>query len=169
MYSLNVPVPSSVGRLASDLARELPRARERERGTRTLVCKRLGDGGAAGPDRLAARVREALAGTAPFAAAVDGIDIFESPTTGSGPVVYLAIESPGLRALHERLCDHFEPVEHLEGDGYVPHVTIARGGSAEAARRMTERDVERVTFEVTDLELWDAQRMLPTTQFSLPA
>lgn len=169
MYSLNVPVPSTVGRLATDLAHDLPRARERPRGERTLVVKRLGDGGPQGVDRLAPQVREAITGTIPFEAAVSGIDLFESPETGTGPVVYLAIESPELLALHDRLCAHFEPVDHFEGTEYVPHVTVARGGPLESARRLADRDVERIAFSVTDLEIWDARRSVPTVQFSLPA
>lgn len=168
MYSLNVPVPSSVGRLADALAGELPAARPRERGERTLVCKRLGDGAEPGTARLVERAREALAGTPPFAARVTDVDVFESPATGTGPVVYLAVESPELVALHHRLCEAFEPVAHLEGDAYVPHVTIARGATAEAAERLAARDVDPVAFEVTDLVVWDAERGLPTTRISLP-
>lgn len=169
MYSLNVPVPSSVGRLATDLAHELPAARARTREDRTLVCKRLGapDGPAA--DRLAPRIREAISGTPPFEAATAGVDCFENPPTGSGPVVYLAIESPELHALHERLCEAFEPIEGLEGDEYTPHVTIARGGDPEMAARLIDRDVDRVTFAVTELVLWDGERSLATTRFPLPA
>lgn len=168
MYSLNVPVPAPVGRLAADLARELPGATPRGRGERTLVCKRLGED-EGGVERLAARVREAIAGSEPFAAEVDGVDYFEEPVTGTGPVVYLAVDSPGLVALHRRLCAAFEPVAHLEGDEYTPHVTIARGGDVAAAERLAGRDVESVEFEVTELVLWDAHRSLSTTRFSLPA
>lgn len=169
MYSLNVPVPPAVGRLATELGRELTDARVRERDEHTLVCKRLGDADGPGVDRLAARVREAIAGTSPFAAAVTGVDVFESPATGTGPVVYLAVESPGLLALHERLCSHFEPVAGLEGDDYVPHVTIARGGDPAAPARLADRDVEPEAFRVEELVVWDAARGLPTTRISLPA
>ncbi len=169
MYSLNVQVPAPVAKLASDLARELPGARARTRDEHTLLIKRLGGQDGFEAERLPSRVREAIAGTAPIQVAVTGVDVFEEPETGTGPVVYLAVESPGLVALHERLCAVFEPVEHLEGEGYVPHVTIARGGELAAARQLAEREVEQVTFEVSELVIWDAKRSVPTTRFSLPA
>lgn len=168
MYSLNVRPPASVARRAADLARALPQARARARDEHTLLIKRLGGADRHAAERLPARVREAIAGTAPFEVRTDGIDVFDEPETGTGPVVYLAVESPDLVALHHRLCEEFEPVAHLEGEAYVPHVTIARGGDRDAARRLAERDVEPLRFTVTELVIWDAERSLPTTRFSLP-
>lgn len=169
MYSLNVPLPSSMTRLAGRLARDLPRARARPRGEHTLVVKRLGDGDHAAYARLEARAREAVAGTAPFEARVTGIDCFETAVTGPSPVVYLAVESPELRALHERLCGEFDAVEGMEGDAYVPHVTIARGGDPAAARRLVERDVEPVEWAVEELVCFDADRGQWVSRLSLPA
>jgi 2'-5' RNA ligase len=170
VYSLNVPVPPEVARLASDLARELPGARARNRGEHTLVCKRLDPG--TGPDavhRLDARLREALAGTPPFAARVSGVGQFREAVTGPSPVVYLAVESPGLRETHERLCEPFDPVEGLEGDDYTPHVTVARGGSPGRADAVCEREVDPVEWTVADLQLYDPERHQPVRTLSLPA
>ena len=158
MYSLNVPLPSSVAALAGRLAREIPTARARARGEHTLVCKRL-TGDAPYP-RLEARAREALAGTPAFEARVTGVDYFSEAATGPSPVVYLAVESPGLEALHDDLCETFDPVEGLEGDDYVPHVTIARGGDLAATERLAERDVDPVRWSVTDLTFYDAERSI---------
>lgn len=169
MYSLNVQVPAPVARLASALARELPGARARTRDEHSLLVKRLGGRDGFEADRLPSRVRDAIAGTPPFEVATTGVAVFEEPETGTGPVVYLAVESPELVALHRRLCEEFEPVAHLEGEAYVPHVTIARGGEIEAARQLAEREVGPVSFEVTELVIWDAERSLPTTRFPLPA
>ncbi|MEF8850942.1 MAG: 2'-5' RNA ligase family protein [Haloarculaceae archaeon] len=169
MYSLNVPVPSDVARLASDLAREVPDARARRRDEHTLVCKRLDPG--TGPDavhRLGARAREALAGTPPFAARVTAVDQFREAVTGPSPVVYLAVESPGLRAVHERLCEVFEPVDGLEGDEYTPHVTVARGGSPERADALCARDIDPVEWTVSELQLYDADHDQPVCTLSLP-
>jgi len=181
VYSLNVPVPSAVARLAGDLARDLPEARSRRRGEHTLVCKRL-DGGDSGVDhragaghgsgaaaRLDARVREAVAGTAPFAARVTGVDQFRGAVTGPSPVVYLAVESPGLVDLHRRVCEAFDPIEGLEGEDYVPHVTVARGGSSAAAEAICERDVEPVEWTVAELQVYDADHAQPVSTLSLPA
>jgi 2'-5' RNA ligase len=170
VFSLNAPVPSSVAALAGDLAMALPQARRRPRGSHTLVVKRLDE--ADGPDaaaRVEARLREVLAGTAPCAARVDAVEVVEAVPTGTAPVVYLAVESPGLVALHERLAEAFEPVPDLEGDGYVPHVTIARGGTVAAARELAARDVDPIEWTVDDLVCWDAEREHATTRFSLPA
>lgn len=158
MYSLNVPVPSAVARLAGDLARDLPEARSRRRGEHTLVCKRLGRGDAATYHELEARAREALAGEPPFEVRVAGVDCFTEAATGASPVVYLTVESPGLEALHERLCDVFDTVDGIEGDDYVPHVTVARGGSVERAADLRERPFEPIEWTVPELAFWDAER-----------
>ena len=71
VYSLNVPVPSEVARLAGTLARELPRARERARDEHTLVLKRLGDEESF--PAIQAQVREALRGQPTFDVQVTGI------------------------------------------------------------------------------------------------
>ena len=165
MYSLNVPPPSAVTRLASDLARDVPRARARPRGEHTLVCKRLGDGDGA---RLASRVREALVGVAPFELRVSSIDLFETATTGTGPVVYLDVESRGLRKLHRRFCDVFDPVDGIEADDYTPHVTIARGGDLAGARRLARREIEPITWTADRLSVWDSHRNVSVREFSLP-
>lgn len=169
MYSLNVPVPGDVGRLAGELARDLPRATERPRGEHTLLAKRLGTGGYDDYHAMEARVRELLVGQPTFAARVTGIDVFEEPTTGSAPVVYLVVESPGLVDLHERLCDQFGTLPGLEGDEYRPHVTIARGGSMVAARRECDREIEPITWTVQALSFLDAERGHEAGRVSLPA
>lgn len=169
MYSLNVPLPADVSALAGRLARDLPRARARPRGEHTLVVKRLGSGDHAAYARLETRAREALRGTDPFGVRITGVGQFETAATGPSPVVYLAVESPGLRALHERLCDAFEIVEGVEGDAYVPHVTVARGGDPAAAQRLVERDIDPLEFAVEELSFFDAERGQRVSRVSLPA
>jgi hypothetical protein len=173
-YSLNLPVPGEVKRLAADLHPALV-AFETVRERHTLVCKRLTGGGREGDgvrspaaSRLRERLRTALDGTPAFEARIAGIDAFEAPARGTGPVVYLAVESPGLVELHRRLCGPFPPVEGIEGDGYVPHVTLARDGSLDDAERLRERSVEPVEWTVSELRLWDADRREPAARFSLP-
>jgi len=133
VYSLNAPVPASVARLASGLAADLLDATVRER--HTLVVKRLDDD----PGDLAETVREVVAGTDPFPARVAGVETFRDPPSGTAPVAYLRVESPGLEALHRRLCGRFDLLAGIEGDAYVPHVTVARGGDAD---RLEGRDVD---------------------------
>lgn len=167
MYSLNVPLPGAVAQKAGEIARGLPDAEPRERGARTLVVKRLGTGDAQQYHAIEARAREALAGTAPFAARVDRVDVFETVPTGTAPVVFLAVESPGLVELHERLCEAFEPVDAIEGDAYTPHVTVARGGSLEAAREVAG-PIEPIEWAVDTLAFFDAERGEFASRVSLP-
>ncbi len=169
MYSLNVPLPGSVSALATDLARELPGARARERDNHTLVAKRLEADDRVAFQRARARARDVLTGTPAFEIRLAGISLFETPPTGNAPVVYLSVESPGLEALHERLCEQFDPAEGIEGEAYTPHVTVARGGSLDAARRLTDRDIDPIEWTVSRLQFYDATRGESAGTVSLPA
>lgn len=169
MYSLNVPVPGEVARLASDLAQDLPRARERTRDDHTLVVKRLHAEDADAFHRVSARVRGALTCQPPFEVAVTGVERFTDPPSGPAPVVYLAVESSELRGLHTRLTEVVDPVPDLEGEGYVPHVTVARGGDPEAAAALADREIDPITWTVEELAFWDAERGQPAGRVSLPA
>lgn len=167
MYSLNVPVPGTVAALARDLGTRLGTAELRQRGEHTLVAKRLGRGDAAAYHELEARAREVLRGEPPFAVRVTGVDVFTDVPRGEGPVVYLAVESPGLEALHERLCERFDPVDDVEGDDYTPHVTVARGGSVERAAALRDTPFDPVDWTVERLEFWDAERSQSVSSVSL--
>lgn len=166
MYSLNVPVPGDVQRLAAELHPRLT-AFDTVRERHTLVAKRLGDDSL---DRLRERLRRPLRDLSPFEARVTGLDVFERPTRGTGPVVYLAVESPGLVALHERLVDAFGTVAGLEGDDYTPHVTLGRGGSfdGDALASLSDR-VEPVAWTVSELAVYDSRYRETVSRLSLPA
>lgn len=167
MYSLNVPVPPAAERLAADLHSQLT-SFDRVRDRHTLVCKRF-EADEGEYDRLRERLRVALSPTPAFEARVTGIDAFETPTHGPGPVVYLAVESPGLHDLHERLVEAFGAVDDdLEGPAYVPHVTLARGGGAEAVDRLRALDIDRLTWTVSELHLWSRPRREAAWTVSLP-
>ncbi|ELZ95247.1 hypothetical protein C440_09222 [Haloferax mucosum ATCC BAA-1512] len=164
MYSLNVPVPGRVARLASDLFPYLA-SFDRVRDRHTLVCKRFE---ADDFDRLRERLRQTLVGQPAFDARVTGIDFFEQPPRGSAPVVYLEVESPGLVALHDRLVDEFGAIDGLEGDDYTPHVTLARGGTVADARAVAGRDIEPVTWTVSQIDLYDSSFHESAASISLP-
>ncbi|WP_129114141.1 2'-5' RNA ligase family protein [Halegenticoccus tardaugens] len=164
MYSLNVPVPGAVERLTADLHPRLT-AFDRIRERHTLVAKRLGEGP---PHRLRERLRDLLRGTDPFEARVVGVDYFETPTRGRGPVVYLAVESPGLRALHDRLTESFDAIAGIEGSAYVPHVTLARGGSVETAADLSATTIEPISWTVSRLDLWSAEYREVAESIRLP-
>ena len=168
MYSLGVPIPGAVERLAEDLHPALL-AFDSIRERHTLVCKRLGEAPPGGVARLSEQARQALVGAPAFEISISGIDYFEYPTRGEGPVVYLAIESPGLLQVHDRLVEAFSAIEELEGEDYSPHVTLARGGDVEAAERLAQRDIEPVTWTVSRMILWDAMYEETVTEFPLPA
>lgn len=166
VYSLNVPIPGGIERLAATLHPRLvgfDRVRERH----TLVCKRF-EADDLAPDRLFERVRRALAGAPAVEARATGIDWFETPVRGPGPVAYVAIESPGLHDIHRRLVAAFDPIPDLEGDEYVPHVTLARGGSTERARDLADVEFEPIEWTVSELELHDARHEEQVRTLSLP-
>lgn len=143
--SLNVPLPPNVVQLARHLTAELP-GTVRPRNRHTLVVKRLAD-----PEVEA--VRRVLAETSAFGARITGLGTFDGDT---GPVVYLAVESPGLVALHERLCDAADPIAGIEGPDYVPHVTLGRGGNPSDVAAFTDRDVPATEWTVDALVGWNA-------------
>jgi 2'-5' RNA ligase len=169
VYSLNVPLPSAVPRLATDLARRVPGGTARTRGEHTLVAKRCGDGDATAFGRYEARARERLAGTPPFECRIERVEYFESAASGPSPVVYLAVDSPGLEAVHDALCEEFPPVEDIEGEAYVPHVTIARGGALDTVRELAGPVDEPVQWTVEELAWYDAERGVTASRLSLPA
>ena len=174
MFSLNVPVPGAVARLAADLHPQLVGFDSR-REQYTLVCKRFDESAlrASQPDvqlaTLQQQLPQELTGTPAFEAAVRAVDFFAQPARGDGPVVYLAVESPGLQRLHEELVDAYGAVKGLEGVDYVPHVTLARGGSVADAERVAEMEVESMSWTVSELTIWDARYREAVTRYSLPA
>jgi hypothetical protein len=182
VFSLNVPLPPAVdgiGNQLADSSASLGRIRTRH----TLVCKRFADGdvpdptelpGVAGASnsidmpsppreaalkRLCTTLRAHLASTDPFDLALTGVDAFETPASGAGPVVYLAVESPPLVRLHRRLCTAFGAADGVEGDAYVPHVTLARGTDPTAVRDALDTDLEAtpVRWRADALTVYDAQ------------
>lgn len=175
VFSLNAPVPGDVRRLASDLQPRLVEF-DRIRDDHTLVIKRFSEHELATGQpahRLATlqkRLRPVINGLPAVEAQITGIDTFEQPVRGDGPVVYLAVESPGLHRIHRTLIDAFSPVEKLEGSAYTSHVTLARGGraAAAAAEQLRDRDIEPVAWTVSELVIWDARHRKPAARFSLP-
>ncbi|MBP1922601.1 2'-5' RNA ligase [Halorubrum alkaliphilum] len=178
MFSVNVPLPPAIDRLATELQPKLS-GFDRIRDRHTLVCKRVGvedvgksDRYTRGTDdrareealgRLRETIRPVLADTDPFRASVTGIDAFGEEDDAFGNdgavVAYLAVESRELVRLHRRLCRLIDPVDEIEGDGYVPHVTVARGGdpSRKTMERLLNTDIDPVTWRVHALDLYDAE------------
>jgi hypothetical protein len=161
-YSLNASVPGEGKRLASELFPRLV-AFERVREEHTLLLKRFES---AGPNRegtelatLEKRVRSTLVGVSAFEARIAGIDCFEEPIRGPGPVLYFTIESSGLDRVHRQLVAEFGAVAGLEGEAYTPHVTLARGGSIEAARKVMEGvEIDPIEWTVSELRFFDPRR-----------
>ena len=166
VYSVNVPVPGRVRELAADLYPALLEF-DTVREDHSLLLKRLGS--ADHVTQLQHRTHRALEGSPAVEARVTGIEYFEDPPLGSAPVVYLAVESPGLRSIHKRLLEDFDAVSGLEGPDYVPHITLARGGDLATAERIATREVEPITWTVTGLEFFDGSYKLPVSRISLPS
>ncbi|NGM68748.1 2'-5' RNA ligase family protein [Natronolimnobius sp. AArcel1] len=166
MYSVTVPVPGRARRLANELHPELI-GFETIREEHSCLLKRLGD--VDHVSQLQHRTNRALEGATAVDAEITGIDYFEDPPLGSAPVVYLAVDSPGLEALHAELTETFDPIAGLEGDDYVPHITLARGGDLETAKRFAERDLEPLSWTVDALEFWNGTEKLPVSRVALSA
>ncbi|GAB3017835.1 2'-5' RNA ligase family protein [Natronobiforma cellulositropha] len=168
MYSVNVPVPGRIRALAMELYPEL-RAFDTVRDEHSFLLKRLGDADTDDATALGRRVHRALEGAPAVEAQVTGLAAFADPPLGSAPVVYLAVESPGLERIHADLVETFGAVEGLEGPDYVPHVTLARGGDPADADRLLEREIEPIRWTVSELEFFDGTYKLPVSRVSLPA
>lgn len=166
MYSVNVAVPGRVRQLANELYPRLT-SFSSIRQEHSILVKRLGPAEEFG--HLSQRTRAALEGTPPIEARITGIDYFSDPPRGPDPVVYLALDSPGLDAVHARLVDELGAIAGLEGDEYTMHVTLARGGDLETAERLAERSVEPIRWTIDELKLWDAHRDRAVGTISLPA
>jgi len=175
VYSVNAPVPAELNEVAADLRPALTGFdRIRERHEQTLLVKRV-----PADDRKQLRTtwqtaKDALDGAPVVEARVSEVQSFENPPNGSSPVVYLAVESPGLHGIHQRLCQVFDPVPVMEGgDDYDPHVTLARDADGFRGRRAVEnvvgRDVGPVTWTIDELYLYDAEYGERVDTLSLPA
>lgn len=178
MFSLNLPVPGTVSRQAADLRPALVSAGvTRFRDRHSLVVKRFeGGGGTATNERYASlprlreRLRTVLREQPAFEVGLAGVDVFENPPRGPGPVVYLSVESPGLDTLHERLVEVFGAVSGLEGDDYTPHVTLGRGGTFDHDRLAAlSAQVDPVTWTVSELLVYDSESRETAARISLPA
>ncbi|MCF2208213.1 2'-5' RNA ligase family protein [Halobacterium salinarum] len=175
MYSVNAPVPPAVNEIAADLRPALTEFdRVRQRHEQTLLVKRVPAN--TRKEALAAwqTAQDALQGAPAAQARISEIDTFQNPPNGSSPVVYLAVESPGIHHLHDRLCDPFDPVPVMEGgDDYDPHVTLARDADGFRGQRAVDaidgRAVGPVTWTIDELSLYDATVGEPVDTVSLPA
>ncbi|QLC33457.1 2'-5' RNA ligase family protein [Halarchaeum sp. CBA1220] len=170
MYSVSVPVPPVVRELIREF-RPLLTGFDRVRGQRTatLVVKRLDADDRREYLRAAREAKRALRGAPTFDARISDVGVFEEPTGGTAPVVYLAVESPGLWEVHRQLVAELGRVPGLEGDDYTPHVTLARDGPPDAVERVRDYDFDPVTWTVNELEFYDAEHKERIETVSLPA
>ena len=170
MFSVTVPVPESLRERSRALRPALSGfERIRPPRSRQLVAKRLPAETRREFLTDARRARAALAPVEPFEVRIPGTDTFADPPRGPGPVAYLAVESAGLERVHERLVDAFDAVPGLEGPDYVPHLTLARGGSPSAADSLAERSFEPITFSVERLSFYDTAREQSVESVNLTA
>jgi len=170
VYSLNAPLPPAIREVTATVRPALVGFDAvRESRSQTLVVKRLGVDDRRAYLGAADRARDALRGAPAVEARIADVGVFEDPPNGRGPVAYLAVESPGLRRLHDRLAEVIDPIPDLEGGDYVPHVTLARGGDGAAVERLGDVAFEPVTWTVDALEFYDARHGERIETLSLPA
>lgn len=170
MFSLNVPVPGAVHQLIDSLHPQLVGCGQL-RTEHTLVVKRFEANGrdpTAQLSRLQEQLRPVLSETPAVEAQVSEVQTFDQPARGEGPVVYLAVESPGIQQIHQQLVDAFGAVAGLEGDEYVPHITLARGGSPETIAQLQAAEFEPVSWTVSELVIWDSRYGEPARRYGLP-
>lgn len=164
---MNLQVPPEVERLADELHPKLT-VFETIRQRHTLVVKRIENGEwRTGPGGVRERLRRILDRTKPFSVRVHGIDYFAEPPSGTAPVVYLSVESEGIQQLHRRLCQEFSVVEGYEGEGYTPHITLARGGRVEDAERLVETEFEPIEWTAKRAFTWDKEHREAVDRFRL--
>lgn len=169
MYSLNAPVPSALEDIAEGYAPSLERF-DRRPDRLHIVIKRFGRLNLRALDALRADLETVLSGWGPIRARCAGLDVFMAPTGGPAPVVYLTVDSPGLEALHRDLVDRCGTRgEDLEGEGYVPHVTLARGGERTLVDEILADQPEPVTWTIDAVVLWDGRHGESVTRYALPA
>lgn len=164
MYSLNVPVPGEVHRLATELQPSLM-AFDSIRDQHSIVLKRFDAGE---PNALMSEARHALRGAPTVAARISNIEMFTDPPIGKAPVLYLAVESPGLHQLHQQLVSAMGSIDGLEGPDYIPHVTLARGAAVDVARQLTAQSIDPITWTVSSLLFVDGRTREPAGTISLP-
>ena len=169
MYSLNVPVPGIVKERAWELRRPLTGV-ERHRDELSLVVKRLEARTSGEFAAESQAVREWCRGTPPFEIRLPRIETFEDPPAGPAPVIYLAVESPAIEELHATLVDALGAVTAVEGDHYVPHITLGRGLDDPAVlAQLDEHSFEPISWSVERLCFWDARREVEIGSVPLPA
>ena len=166
MFSLNVPVPGDISAQAWDLRSQLL-SFDQLRDEHTLVVKRFSFDSGIELDSEIPRIRETLQGVDPFTVKTTGIGSFRHPPAGPAPVLYFAVESPAIFRIHDRFVDAYGAVPVLEGEGYTPHITLARGGGS--VDIIEQLDPAPHTWTVEHLLVWDAKRALPAARIPLPA
>jgi len=74
-------------------------------------------------------------------------------------VLYLIVESDALVRVHRRLCAAYGAIEGIEGDDFVPHVTLARGGNPGpgVVADLVTADFEPIRWRVHALDLYDPE------------
>ena len=128
MWSLNVSIPQNIVRAIEEVALGV-RGWEEICEEPTLVIKRFEKRDLDG--HVKSEIRFLLESVEPFGIEIENLERFDVAEKGSSPVLYLEVKSPEVKALHETLVDVFGSVEGVEGENYIPHITIARGGSGD--------------------------------------
>ena len=104
-------------------------------------------------------VRKACEKTNPFEATVGGTAFFGEE------ILYLQVESQGLKTLHERLVEVIEPTDEMiaqyfELDQFIPHLTLAKTSYGLSARQLKEmaqhadEELDSYQFEVDSIRIY---------------
>ena len=120
----------------------------------TLVIKRFERKDLDG--HMESEIKFLLENVEPFNVKIGNLKKFDVAVRGSSPVLYLEIKSPGMKALHETLVSAFGCVKGIEGENYIPHITLARGGGKEDINFSVLPGSTQWTAKM--LEFWDRDK-----------
>ncbi len=153
VWSLNVSIPQNIVRAIGEVTSELGQGGEVNEEL-TLVIKRFEKRDLDG--HLESEIKILLENVEPFVVEIGNLKMFDVADRGTSPVLYLEVKSRGIKLLHETLVSSFGCVEGVEGENYIPHITIARGDGVRGVDFSDFSCSTRWTAEI--LEFWDRNK-----------
>ncbi|HIJ12598.1 MAG TPA: 2'-5' RNA ligase family protein [Halobacteriales archaeon] len=153
MWSLNVSIPQGIVRAIGEITPVLGRG-EGIVEEPTLVIKRFEKEDLDG--HIESEIKFLLENVEPFIVEIGNLEMFEVADRGTSPVRYIEVKSIGIKVLHETLVSVFGCVKGVEGENYIPHITIARGSGA---KNLDFSDFSGpIQWTANTLEFWDRDK-----------
>ncbi len=162
MWSLNVSIPQGIVRAIEEMA-PVSRGWEEIVEEPTLVIKRFEKEDLDG--HIESEIKFLLENVEPFTVEIGNLEMFEVADRGTSPVLYIEVKSIGMKLIHETLVSVFGCVKGVEGENYIPHITIARGSGV---KNIDFSDFSGPTWwTAKTLEFWDGDKRKKKNQVML--